>query len=148
MPVLTISRTLFFSLGADLIVILHLVYVLFVVAGQAAIILGAILEWQWVRNRLFRATHLASILVVAGEAALGMACPLTMWEYDLRRMAGQHVEMDLTFIGRLARAVIFYDLPQRAFTVIHIAFFALVLLTFILIPPRCRQGGGGREAMP
>ncbi|WP_028893342.1 DUF2784 domain-containing protein [Syntrophorhabdus aromaticivorans] len=125
-----------YALLADLIVIFHLFYVVFVVGGQLAIFVGLILNRAFIRNPAFRICHLVAVTIVAVEASIGLFCPLTLWEYDLRQSAGQTVDRDISFIGRLARFVIFYDLPAWVFTVLYISFGLLVILTFVLVPPR------------
>jgi len=125
-----------YALLADLIVILHLIYVLFAVGGQLAIILGWALHQAFSRNPAFRLWPLAAVAIVAVEASIGLFCPLTLWEYNLRQLAGQRVDKDISFVGRLVRLIIFYDLPDWAFTALHISFGLLVILTFILVPPR------------
>jgi len=133
------------SLSADFLVIFHLFYVLFVVGGEAAILAGGVLGWGWVRNGSFRIAHLAAIAVVAIEAGAGAECPLTFWEYDLRRLSGQAVHGHVSFIGRIARAIVFHDLSPGFFAVLHIAFGAAVLLTFVLIPPRFARPWRGQR---
>lgn len=124
-----------YSLLADLIVIVHFLYVMFALGGQAIIILGWVWRWQCIRQPGFRITHLIAVGFVAMEAVIGMVCPLTDWEYILRQMAGQSVERDISFIARLVRMIIFYDFPSWVFTFMHISFGVLVILTFILVPP-------------
>jgi hypothetical protein len=128
-----------YGLIADLLVVVHLFYVMFAVGGEVFILLGAILRWRGIRGPLFRIGHLAAVGLVAVEAALGIDCPLTVWEYELRQLAGQGVEQHLSFMARLAHLIIFYNLPGWVFTLIHIAFGLLVVLTYILIPPRFRR---------
>jgi len=126
----------FYDLLADLLVAIHFFYVLFAVGGEAFILLGAICAWKAVRNLPFRIGHLAAVGLVAVEAAMGIDCPLTVWEYDLRRLGGgQVVEWQLSFVARLVRSVIFYDFPPWVFTLTHILFGLLVVLTYVLIPP-------------
>ena len=60
---------------ADLIVIVHAAYVLFVVLALPVILLGAWPGWGWVRNPVFRYTHLTMILVVVAEAWAGISLP-------------------------------------------------------------------------
>ena len=132
------SMKAFYGLSADLIVAIHFLYVLFAVGGQAFILLGAVCRWGAIRLPSFRISHLAAVALVALEAATGIDCPLTVWEYDLRQLAGQGVERNLSFVARLMRALIFYDFPQWVFTVVHIAFGLLVVSTFVLIPPHFR----------
>ena len=74
---------------ADLIVVFHASYVSFVVLGLLVILIGAVLRWKWVRNFWFRIAHLAAIGVVVVESLAGIPCPLTVWESQLRRTAGQ-----------------------------------------------------------
>jgi Protein of Unknown function (DUF2784) len=129
---------------ADAIVVVHFFYVSFTVGGELAIILGGILRWRWVRNLPFRICHLASVVLVAAEALAGASCPLTVWEYRLRVLAGQRVEGQLSFVARLVRSIIFYDFPAWVFLVVYVAFAAAVTLTFILLPPVLR----GRKVPP
>jgi hypothetical protein len=120
---------------ADVTVVAHAAYVAFVVFGLVAILLGAARGWGWVRNFWFRAVHFLAIAVVAAEALLGIACPLTTLENDLRQQAGEAVESG-SFIGRLAHDLLFYDAPQWIFSVLHVVFAVVVLVTLILVPPR------------
>jgi hypothetical protein len=119
---------------ADVVVAFHLGYVSYVVVGQLIIWIGLIFKWSWIRNPWFRCTHLLAILIVALEAICGITCPLTDWEFDLRRLADQKVE-ETTFIGRLFDSFLFWHLPPWAFTTMYVGFAALVLGTFVLAPP-------------
>ncbi len=130
----------FLSLLADAVVVLHLIYMLVVVGGEVAVLVGAARGWVWVRNFYFRVIHLLMIGVVVAESLVAMACPLTDLEDWLRRQAGQAVEQG-TFIGRLAHAVLFVELPSWVFTVIYCLFGLLVLGTLYWIPPRLPQRG-------
>ena len=127
-----------YGLLADLVVALHVAYVGFVVLGLAAVVLGRVLGWGWVRNPWFRCLHLLLIGVVAVEAVLVIECPLTVWERDLRAWAGQPVSGD-SFVARLMHVVLFFDAPAWVFTALHIGFALLVLSTFWLVPVRWRR---------
>lgn len=129
---------MFYGFLADGVVAIHVTYVSFVLFGQAAIVLGALLGWQWIRNLWFRLTHFAAIAYVAWEALWGIACPLTVWEYDLRRLAGQEAG-EGTFIGRWLHEILFYDLEPWVFTCAYVAFALLVLATLVAAPPRWRR---------
>ncbi len=127
------------SLLADAVVGLHLAYLLFTVGGEALILIGAALKWNWIRNRFFRILHLASVLFVAVEALIGYLCPLTKLEYALRKAAGQQVESEISFVGRLIRSVLFYDFPGWVFTLLYVGFGIAVFGTYLLIPPRKKR---------
>ena len=119
---------------ADVILVVHFGIVLFIVGGLIAVWVGAALGWQWVRNRWFRYAHLTAIAYVAGEALLGIACPLTVWEAIAR--GGVSAE---SFIGRWVRALLFYRAPEWVFTVAYVAWTLATLATLRLVPPR-RKG--------
>jgi hypothetical protein len=126
---------------ADLIVAAHLAYAAFIVVGQAAIVVGVVRKWAWVRNPWFRFGHLAAIAVVAAEALLGVDCPLTLWEARLRGLAGQEVSGE-TFIGRLLHRLLFCEAAPWVLNACHVGFALLVIGTFVLAPPRFRRAGG------
>jgi hypothetical protein len=124
-----------YAFWADVIVVFHVAYVAFVVLGLLAITVGVLCKWKWARNFWFRTIHLLMIGVVAFEAMAGIQCPLTNWENDLRMAAGQPVEQ-ASFVGQLFHKVLFLQCPDWVFAPLHIAFGVLVLLTFLLAPPR------------
>jgi len=115
---------------ANAILIIHVLFVLFVVGGLPVIWIGAWLRLNFVRNIWFRIAHLAAILFVAGESLLGMVCPLTTWEDELRQ-----VETSDSFIQRWLHGILFYNVPEGMLTIVYVLFALLVLATFILIPP-------------
>lgn len=124
------------KLLADVILVIHFTYVMFTILGVLSIIIGGIFKWNWIKNLKFRIIHLISVVLVAVEALLGATCPLTSWEYELRIKAGQFVESDITFVGRILRKIIFYDFPPIFFLILYISFALLVILLFIIIPPK------------
>lgn len=124
---------------ADLVLVAHAAYVLFVVGGQALIVIGWIRGWEWTRCRLFRLLHLVAIGLVMLEAWLGIHCPLTVLENFLRLRAGA-VAYENSFIGHWLRWVIFYAAPEWIFALIYTVFTALVILTWLAYPPRRKLG--------
>ncbi len=121
---------------ADLIVVLHLAYVLFVILGLLAVVVGKFRGWDWIHHRGFRWSHLVCTLIVPLEALNGILCPLTRWEGELRREGGQWSDEDLGFVARIVRKVLFYDAPPWLLTVCYVVFGLTVLGVFIGIPPR------------
>jgi hypothetical protein len=119
---------------ADAILWIHLLFVLFVVAGFVLVPAGAWLRWGWVRLFWLRAVHLGAIVFVAVETLAGVACPLTVWEDALRgRGAGG------SFVQRLIHSILFYDLPDWMFASAYVAATVLALLLWKTVPPtRCR----------
>lgn len=126
-----------YPLLADAVLILHAALVLFVVGGLALIVAGNLRGWGWVNGRIFRFTHLAAILVVAGEAWLGAACPLTTLEMVLRARAGDATHAG-GFIQYWLQRLLYHDAPGWVFTVAYTVFALIVLACWRAFPPRRR----------
>jgi hypothetical protein len=77
-----------YRLSADLVLIVHLGFVLFVV-------LGGLLVWRW---RWLAGIHLAAVFWGALIEFSGFACPLTPLEGHLRQLGGE-VRYEGDFIG-------------------------------------------------
>ena len=125
------------ALLADLLSTLHLGIVLFVILGEVAILLGGALGWRWVRSWRFRLIHLIVIVFVAVQGMFDQICPLTTWEFELRERAGQE-GVEGTFVGRLARDVLFVDVPQKTLNRYYVIFALIVLASLWLVKPRRR----------
>ena len=134
-----------YSIAADIVVVFHFSYVLFILVGLACILLGRILGWQWIRNPWFRLLHLATIGIVVVESLLAITCPLTTLENYLRGLAGQTVR-DGSFVGRVAHDLLFIEATPAMFQLLYCGFGGLVLLTLLLIPPRL--GKSQRQGTP
>lgn len=120
---------------ADAVLVLHVGVVAFVVLGVLAIALGGWRGWQWVRVPRWRLAHVVLMGVVALQAWLGALCPLTVWEQALRQRAGE-VSHAGSFIEHWLSRLIFFEAPWWVFVAAYSAFAALVLLLWILVPPR------------
>jgi hypothetical protein len=126
------------ELLADFVVLIHALFVLFVVAGQAFILTGWFVSWHWTRNPFFRIAHLAAIGFVVAEAWFGVVCPLTILEYELRVGAGQTVQ-DMSFVGYWLHRLLFYTAPEWVFTLVYTLFALLVVTTFLFYPPNWKR---------
>ena len=116
---------------ADLLLVFHFLVAGFIVLGLILVWIGALARWSWVRNPWFRYLHLGAILMVAAEAILGYACPLTVWE-DLLR-GGVRPE---SFIGRWVYRLLYYNAPEWVFTALYAAWSAATVVTLRIVPPR------------
>ena len=119
---------------ADVILVGHFLFVLFVVVGLALIWIGAVVGWRWVHNFRFRIAHLAAICLVAAEALLGMVCPLTAWEDALR---GARTET--SFVASWIHRVLFYSFPDWVFTTVYVLFALVVAATWWWVRPQRSQ---------
>jgi hypothetical protein len=94
---------------ADVIVVIHAAYVGYVIVGVVLILLGLLYRWNWIRNPWFRWSHFAMIGVVAAEAVLGIMCPLTRWENQLRV---RHWELEVLPMGATQIVALSYPLDM------------------------------------
>lgn len=88
-PVIRQTTTMWYRIGADLVLLLHLAFVLFVVAGGLLVLKWPRIAWL----------HLPAALWGAVVEFTGWICPLTPLENILRTMAGESAS-DSDFIGR------------------------------------------------
>lgn len=123
------------ALIADLIVTIHLSYVIFVISGLFVILLGGVLRWHFIRIFWLRVIHLAMILTVVFEALFGISCPLTVWEYKFRVAAGQQKASDVSFVARIIHQLIFFDFPPIVFTIGYCLFGIAVIISWVWITP-------------
>ena len=132
---LAASGAQLYSLAADAILLVHLLFVAFMVLGLLLIYSGGFRHWNWVRNRLFRILHLAGIGIVVGQAWLGFICPLTTWEMGLRERSGEAVYSE-TFIQHWMGNALFFEAPLWVFTVCYTIFGAMVVASWFVVRPR------------
>ena len=122
---------------SELVVLLHLGYAGFVVAGFILILLGGWRTWHWIRQPLFRWIHLACIGLVALESVAGLVCPLTLLENWLLVGAGA-TGYERDFIPNLVFNLLYYDFPAWVFIIAYVTLAVLTALIMILIPPERR----------
>ena len=123
-----------YRLAADLVLATHVAFVLFVVAGLVAILVGKLVGWDWVRSRRFRLLHLAAIGVVVAQAWAGVICPLTTIEMKLRAAAGDATYPG-SFIAHWMETLLYYEAPDWVFTAVYSAFGALVVVSWFWVRP-------------
>jgi hypothetical protein len=117
---------------ANTVLVLHALIVLFIVGGLIAIWTGAWLKRGWVRNRVFRISHLTAIGVVAILAVLDIPCPLTVLEDWLRNGSVS----PQGFVQRWVSYWLYYNLPGWVFAMGYAVFLLVVAVTWFRIPPR------------
>lgn len=128
------------KLLADLVLVVHTFFIVFVVVGFVLTLVGGFCGWGWVRNGWFRSIHLACIGIVVLQTWFGMLCPLTTWENELRLASGETSYDELGFIATWLRRLIFFEAESWVFTLIYTLFGGAVVATWIWLPPRFRRG--------
>jgi hypothetical protein len=129
------DRSMLLLLGADAILVLHVLFVCFVVLGLLLVLLGRRRGWRWVRDPWFRLVHAAAIGIVVVQAWLGVLCPLTLWELRLRAQAGDAVYAG-SFIAHWLERLLYFQAPAWVFLIVYSLFGAFVAASWIWVPPR------------
>ena len=134
-----------YLLTADAVLILHVLFVAFVVIGLLFIFLGKARGWFWIRNPLLRLAHLAAISVVTLQSWLGMMCPLTLLEKSLRLRAGDTVYTG-SFISHSLETLLYYKAPAWVFVVCYTTFGIIVVASWLRVRPRPFTKSSGYNA--
>lgn len=121
--------------AADALLFTHALFVVFVIAGLMLILVGGFLSWSWVRNPWFRTAHLIGIVVVVLQSWLGVICPLTIWEMELRSKAGDAVYAG-SFISHWLEELLYFQAPGWVFIVCYTTFGLLVLFSWFWVRPQ------------
>ena len=130
---------------ANAVLVIHTLFIVFVVLTVPLVYLGKFLSWQWVRLFWLRILHLVGICVVAAQSWLGFICPLTTLEMWLRAQGGYDTYAG-SFIAYWLQQLIYWDLPAWVFTLVYSLFALLVVMTWYWVPPiRRREGKFGSE---
>lgn len=129
---------------ADLVATVHFGIAVVVLLVLALLPVAAWRGWGWARNFWLRLAHLLLVEIIAGQALVGIVCPLTSLENDLRPWpdvpngSKLHNLAGATEWGRFCHRGIFIASDQsREFrTGSYVVVGVAVLLAWLLIPAR------------
>ena len=124
---------------ADAVLLLHALFVVFVVTALLLIIVGGYRQWSWVHSWRFRIVHLACIALVVAQSWAGLLCPLTSLEMWFREQAGATIYVG-SFIQYWLERFLYYDAPNWVFVVVYTAFGLLVIIAWLRFPPLKNRG--------
>ena len=126
---------IWYLIAAVAILLLHVLFVGFVVIGLVLILVGKLRGWGWVHRFWLRIAHLSAIGFVVLQSWLGAICPLTRWEMNLRGLAGD-ATYEGAFIAHWLQTLLYYQAPTWVFTLGYTLFAALVVASWFWVPPR------------
>jgi len=119
---------------ADSILIIHLVWIVFMLYGFALTVRAFWRPAFWDRW-LFRTVHLLGILFVASLELLHRYCPLTIWENALRRHYNPNSEYPGYFILDHIEKLIYPDINPLFYLLPTYGIALFTLIMFVLRPP-------------
>lgn len=130
-----IAPTWFWPMLADVVLLVHVLFVAFVLFGLVLVLVGGWLRWRWVRDPWFRLSHLIAIVFVAIQTWLDMVCPLTTLEMAWRAGSGGTVYAG-SFIGHWLQELLYYQAPNWVFAVCYSVFALAVVTAWVWVRPR------------
>ena len=128
------AEAMIFSALATSVLIVHAMFVAFVVLMLPCIFLGKVLGWRWVRLLWLRSLHVAGICIVAAQSWAGMICPLTTLEMWLRQQ-GQQAVYSESFIEHWLQALLYWDFSAVVFIVAYTLLALMDDAAWFLVPP-------------
>jgi hypothetical protein len=126
---------MFYKLTADIIVVLHFIWIIFMLLGFFLTIYGffrkEFFDW-W----LFRTLHLSGILFVGILTALRKFCPLTVLENLSRVKHNPESTYPGSFIIHYIENLVYPDVNQTLLRVGTVFVAVFILFLYIIRPPK------------
>ena len=119
---------------ADIVLILHFFIVIFITVGFFLIPIGYYYDWNWIKSLKLRLFHCGLMFLVTFETLVGITCPLTSIENNLRGMSNSK-----SFISFWIEKIIYWDFPTKFFIFLYFIFLGWTLLMWKIYPPRLKN---------
>lgn len=124
-----------YKILADIIVIIHFIWILFMLWGFILTVRG-FFKKEFFDRWLFRILHLFGIAYVSLLAMMGKYCPLTLWENVLRAK----YDLDLTYPGSFmihyAERLVYPDINPLIIRIPTTFIAVFTVIVFIIRPPK------------
>lgn len=125
-----------YRLLADFLVALHLLWIIFMIAGMILILWGSffkrgILDWFW-----FRTLHLLGIIYVGVLSIQGKLCPLTIWDNQLRAKADPEGTYAGSFIIHYVEKLVYPEVDPVILKVATLTFGIITISAYLFASPQ------------
>lgn len=125
----------FYRLLADFLVIIHFIWILFMLWGFLKTIIAIIKnDKKFLSRFILRTVHLAGILYVGILIFIHKPCPLTIWEIKLRVLSGIKSYAG-SFIIHYIENLVYPDVPAWVVEIPSIIVGSVSCLFYIIFPP-------------
>lgn len=115
---------------ADIVLFFHFCIVVFITFGFVLIPIGYNFNWIWIKNKKLRLLHFGMMIFVTFETILGLSCPLTVLENNLRG-----INENQLFLSRWITEVIYWDFPSEFFLILYCLCLGWTFLIWKKYPP-------------
>ena len=124
-----------YKILADIIVIVHLFWILFMLIGFLLTLCG-LFRREFLDRWLFRTIHLFGIAYVSLLAIMGKYCPLTLWENTLRAKYDPSLTYPGSFMIHYVERLVYPDINPLIIRIPTTFIAVFTVIVFILRPPR------------
>ena len=115
---------------ADIVLFFHFCIFVFITFGFVLIPIGYNFNWIWIKNKKLRLLHFGMMIFVTFETILGLSCPLTVLENNLRG-----INENQLFLSRWITEVIYWDFPSEFFLILYCLCLGWTFLIWKKYPP-------------
>ena len=119
---------------ADIVLTFHFCVVIFITFGFFLIPIGYKFGWVWIENLKLRIFHCGMMMFVTFETLLGITCPLTSIENNLRG-----IYESTSFVSYWIKQIIYWDSPAQFFIILYCVLLVWTFLMWKLFPPRIKK---------
>ena len=122
------------EITADLVLIIHFIIVVFISSLFLLIPMGYQFYWKWVKKLKLRLIHLGLMTLITFETIIGITCPLTIIENNLRG-----IYISNSFFSSLVSKIIFWELPRLFFLILYILCLFWTIFIWFRFPPEKKK---------
>ena len=122
------------EITADLVLIIHFIIVVFISSLFLLIPMGYQFYWKWVKKLKLRLIHLGLMTLITIETIIGITCPLTVIENNLRG-----IYISNSFFSSLVSKIIFWELPRLFFLILYILCLFWTIFIWFRFPPEKKK---------
>ena len=128
---------------ANVVVVVHLAYFVFVVWGFVNILIGAFRHWPWIYNPWFRMIHLLAVLLIPAEDVFHFSCLLNTAENVLRPTPVEQVPS--SGVGYALNQLLHHTIPGRVLDGMYWTLGVVLLVLMFAVPPHFRRASTTRS---
>lgn len=122
------------EITADLVLIIHFIIVVFISSLFLLIPMGYQFYWKWVKKLKLRLIHLGLMTLITIETIIGITCPLTVIENNLRG-----IYISNSFFSSLVSKIIFWEFPRLFFVILYILCLFWTIFIWFRFPPEKKK---------
>lgn len=118
---------------ATAVLLIHIFIILFIVGLFFLVPIGYKYNWNWQKSQKLRFFHLILISIVTFETLVGISCPLTVIENNLRG-----IYISNSFIDLILQKIVYWEFPTIVFLLLYSLCLFWTILMWFIFPPKIK----------